>query len=1196
MKKKLLNLFFLSALYCTCLFGQTTGDLAFTAFNADGDDGFAMVTFVDLAPNTNILFRDSEWDGTAFGTDEGQMEWNTGTAVIPAGTVITFDDLSSATPTVSYGALSNVDMGISSTAEGIFCFLGLDTQTPTTFLAVVGNAGVASAFGTLDGTGLAEGTTAIVLPSGVDIADYIGPRTGLDANGYLLALNDVANYVTQDDSGDQHNDGIAPDLPFDVTPFEIASGDVTAPTATSATVNSASQLTVTFSEAVDAAAMDGVNSAINPANYSFDPALSINSLTYDAPSNSVLIEHAGFENGTPYSLTVSNIADLAGNIQTSAVVFSPLVYNDALPNLRITEIMYNPPADADTLEFVEIWNFGTEAVALGGLVFRDLNNGGTVDDFEFVFPDQMLEAGAGVLLATDAVGATAFYGVPFLDLPGNGNLLSNGGETFDLRNSAGDLIDAVTYDDASPWPAAADGTGPSMELLGLDFDQNVGSSWVASTNLVGEVSAMQVFATPGSFSPVTLATVSFDGDHSTYSESDGTISLPINIVNNSGLGTLSVSVLAGTAVEGDDFVLGSAEIDLSTLPLGDVTADLTLDLNDDAAEDNAVWVALGLSGDNVLLGSDDLHVVYMLDDDKPAFLPNGDLELAYTASYLVEDGGSAEIVAYDPASLSLFVVNSINSKLHVLDFSDPSNIQETNVIDMLAYGSGITSVASKNGIVAVSVVGNDFADGKVVFFDANGVYQNEVTVGNLPDHVSFTPNGNYLLTANEGQPNDDYSIDPEGSVSVIDLSGGVSALTQAAVATLNFNEFDDDIDQLRAEGVRIFGPGASVSQDMEPEYLTYSGDGTTAYATCQENNALALVDLVNMEITAILPLGYKDHLLPENAFDASDRADTIVFANWPVLGMYQPDGISWFESNGGAYLITANEGDTREYSTFAEEIRAGDLTLDPTAYPDADILQENHALGRLTVSSVDGDTDNDGDIDQIYLYGGRSFTIWDATTGALVFDSGDQLERMAADEPVFGALFNASNDNNNYKNRSDNKGPEPESVITAEIGGVVYGFVGLERFGGVVVYDLTTPDAPAFVEYVNSRTLGDDEGGDLGPEGMIYVHPLESPSDTGLIVVANEISATLSIYTVVGDVITSDNGVQVSAPAFKVWPNPTTDFVFFESPVSYALYDLSGKLVQQAENTAYARLAHLQDGVYVLKTSENQTMRVILQK
>lgn len=257
-------------------------------------------------------------------------------------------------------------------------------------------------------------------------------------------------------------------------------------------------------------------------------------------------------------------------------------------------------------------------------------------------------------------------------------------------------------------------------------------------------------------------------------------------------------------------------------------------------------------------------------------------------------------------------------------------------------------------------------------------------------------------------------------------------------------------------------------------------------------------------------------LLNVPGLDASDRDDAINIRNWPVFGMYQPDAIASFRSGKKTYLVTANEGDARDWDGFAEEDRVNSLTLDATAFPDAESLQENENLGRLNVTSTLGDANGDGVYESLYTLGGRSFSIW-STDGAQVFDSGSDFERVIAKRnPEF---FNASNDDRAFDSRSDNKGPEPEGLVLGTVGKRRYAFVGLERMGGVMTYDITNPRAPVFVDYTNNRDFTVDPAdapaaGDLGPEGLLFIDAKDSPTRTPLLVVANEISGTVTLYKI----------------------------------------------------------------------------------
>lgn len=914
--------------------------------------------------------------------------------------------------------------------------------------------------------------------------------------------------------------------------------------------------------------------------------------------------------------------------------------------------------------------------------------------------------------------------------------------------------------------------------------------------------------------------------------------------------------------------------------------------------------------------------------------------------------GSAEVVAYDAKSRRLFVVNAQTQTVDVLDVRNPKAPSRIGTIDTSGLGAP-NSVAVRDGLVAVAIQSDPKTDaGHVAFYDVSGQQVAAVTVGALPDMLTFTPNGEYVLVANEAEPSGygEGEVDPPGSVSVIPVPKSVSQLKKLKdkdVRTASFTRFDGQEASLRAQGVRIYGPGATASQDFEPEYIAISDDSRTAYVTLQENNAIAEIDIRSAQVKKIRALGFKDYdvepqttatyewndrpvigataagqkirlggfsglayegvtadgklrfithtdrgpngeptginrpfllpnfnphivrftldprngefdltqriplrasngrlltglsntaisadpnqahsdevpvdlrnrvlsldplggdfegiavaedgsfwmadeyrpaiyhfskqgrlierlvpigthaaadapvpppgiagrfgtealpaviaqrrqnrgieaiaiqnsriyafvqsplrnpvtlgnaalnamqnvriveldpatratrqflyimdnppaanaddtradkigdavatpgggflvverdddavgqdrleditkkvyaasltgatdisnlgafdvgggvlktvdqmtaaelaavgvipatkklhvdlaqagyagvekveglallasgqlaLLNDNDFgvaqividnttgrftlapgyvpevpvlgiinvpglDASDRDNAINIRSWPVFGMYQPDAIASFKIGHRSYLITANEGDARDWPGFSEEERVGSIDLDEAAFPDRDVLQTNVNLGRLNVTSTLGDTDGDGDFDQLYTLGGRSFSIW-KPDGSLVFDSGSDFERIiAARNPAF---FNASNDDRAFDSRSDNKGPEPEAVTIGTIGKRTYAFIGLERMGGVMIYDVTNPITPVFVDYVNNRDFSvepatAEAAKDLGPEGVIFIDAKDSPTRSPLLVVANEVSGTVTLYSVTSE-------------------------------------------------------------------------------
>ena len=504
----------------------------------------------------------------------------------------------------------------------------------------------------------------------------------------------------------------------------------------------------------------------------------------------------------------------------------------------------------------------------------------------------------------------------------------------------------------------------------------------------------------------------------------------------------------------------------------------------------------------------------------------------------IYDEGGAEIVAYDAPTRRAFVVNANDSSVDVLDISTPSAPVRIDSIDVSAAGANLgaaNSVAVKNGLVAVAVENDDKqANGIVAFYSAATLALiTTIEAGALPDMVTFTPDGRYVLVANEGEPNDDYTVDPEGSVTVIDLRRG---LNRARVRTATFTRFNDQADSLRDAGVRIFGPGASVAQDLEPEYVAVDASSRRAYIVLQENNAVATLNIRRARITNIRSLGTKDHSLPGNEFDASNDDDAINIQSWPVSGLYQPDAAVAYQRFGRTYLVTANEGDSRDYDGFSEELRVRDFDdegtpLDPAVFPAG--IDANDQLGRLKTTSTLGDADGDGLIEEIFAYGSRSFSIWDAQTGIQVFDSGSDFEDITAN--LLPEHFNSTNDDNDsFDNRSDDKGPEPEGIEIGYFFTRAYAFIGLERVGGIAVYDITNPYAPVFQTYVNNRNFDADvclqrdedddcitgagnsnpEAGDLGPEGLRYVPWYASPTFTPLLLVGNEVSGTTTVYRV----------------------------------------------------------------------------------
>ncbi|MFB2752894.1 choice-of-anchor I family protein [Shewanella xiamenensis] len=513
---------------------------------------------------------------------------------------------------------------------------------------------------------------------------------------------------------------------------------------------------------------------------------------------------------------------------------------------------------------------------------------------------------------------------------------------------------------------------------------------------------------------------------------------------------------------------------------------------------------------------------------------------------------AAEIVEYHSASQRIFVVNARSGKVDIIDAhllgnattaTAPlalNNLDKFGELDVakdvgLSFMGSVNSVSISGNLLAAAIERGDAAgnktqaNGYVAFYQLNGndapQYLSAVEVGALPDNVVFSHDGKTVLVANEGEPNQDYSIDPEGSVAIIAIADGKPAATATLVTFTEFNQGNARYNEITKD-IKINGPMATVAQDLEPEFISVSPDNSRAFVSLQENNAIAVIDITNAKVTKILPLGLKDYGLDVNKIDASDKDDMVNLQAYAgVYGMYQPDTVASYRWNNADFIVTANEGDSRDYAGFSEEARAGDLTLDPN-HPQFAAAKDKTQLARLKVTKSMGDDDNDGDYDKIVSFGARSFSIWTAD-GQQVFDSGSDFERITA--ALLGNNFNNNNEENKGDSRSDDKGPEPEALVLGKIGQKRYAFIGLERTSGFMMYDVTNPFDVHFVDYVVNRdfdssfSINTDTGevkgdaslaGDLGPEGMKFVSAEKSPNGQPLLIIGNEVSGTTSVYQI----------------------------------------------------------------------------------
>ncbi len=709
--------------------------------------------------------------------------------------------------------------------------------------------------------------------------------------------------------------------------------------------------------------------------------------------------------------------------------------------------------------------------------------------------------------------------------------------------------------------------------LSIPSGFNNGSSYSLVVSNVLDAQGIGIF-TPFNYAFSYLTTAQFNGRSAVIHEGGAAQTVTIAITNpsNTTLDLLIQGSPWSTASSND------VSINQFSIPITPTTTSVSFSISatNDMLPENDEYFVVKVSGVSAV--GPNFFTTYIKDNDKIAPYPTKRIELAHRSSFKPDTAGSTcEVVAHDPTSQRVITNSAVQNRVDISDFSNPDSLVLIQSIDMTPYG-GTTSVAVRNGLIAVASPDTlETNPGKVVFFNINGNYIGSVQVGSLPDMITFTPNGQKLLVANEGQPSDDYSIDPQGSVSIIDVTDTI--FNASDVMTATFTAFDNQLAQLKTQGYRNITSNSTLSQDVEPEYITVSDNSQIAWVTLQENNAIARVSIDSALVTHIFPLGTADMMSASNSLDASDQGTSIIHANWPTKQFFIPDALAQFSRNNQTYLITANEGDEREYGALNERSSVSSLALDVVAYPNAAMLKESHALGRFRATNKNGDTDGDGDIDQIHGVGSRSFSIWNASTGALVFDSGDLMERYLANHPTWSKLFNTDSEENKLKSRSRSKGPEPEGVCIAQFGSHTYAFVAAERIGGVFVFGLDNPMNPEFIDYLNTRndtTLG----GDLGPETVAFVKPQNSPDGVPYILVANEISGTVSVF----EIQRANIGLpeEQSFKSFAVYPNPTNGLVEFKLQRELFVTDLTGTVIFRNQNVQSCDLRNFPSGIYFI--------------
>ena len=816
-------------------------------------------------------------------------------------------------------------------------------------------------------------------------------------------------------------------------------------------------------------------------------------------------------------------------------------------NLMLTEILSqqsNVNSAGSVNDFWELTNFGASVVDISGHSWHDEGRSASAAAAYSLPPGSTINPGESVIFT--AVSPSVFrtwWGlsswVKVFQTAGPGLGQDDGVSFFD--NTGNELFyfnyDAGGFTRADGSPSTGTHAGPSAggaaDTVSMIWVPTSDTTVTTGTN--GPNAPRYTFATGsnfGSFTAVTSADIASPGRSDVAgagSQSVGisggsipegnaattTLNFTVTRGDTATEFTVDYAVTGGTASSGTDY----APVTAGTLNFtngGAASQNISVTANGDTTVENHESVTITLSNLSNTVGATTLSTLAASgtitnDDVLPVtYPPSSTVNSAVKGFINLAVQGGVEISAFDPISKRLFVTSDIG--LHVVDLTNPATPVFVSTITPATLGvpgatNNVTSAAVRKGaganpsVVALCTISSPkTAPGYVLFLNAaTGTLLGSATVGANPDHLTFTPDGTKVLVANEGELNGSAAVisaDPTlGTVSIIDVSGGFAS---PSVATADFTSYDSQVAALKAAGVRIFDGGIP-STDFEPEYLAVSPDGTKALVTLQEANAVATLDIATATFTSVVTLGKKDFSTIRTDVSDQDGLSNPILGN-PVFGLYMPDSVTSYSVGGQTYYITANEGDDRNDFVDPNEtttVSNAGYDLDNAVFPTEATLKLPANLGRLVVSNptgIRGDTDNDGDIDEILSYGGRSFSILDSN-GALVFDSGDMVEMIVASQ--FPANFDDG--------RSDAKGPEPEGVTVATFGGRTFAFVGLERSHMVLMFDVTNPLAPTF-------TTGLVRPGDLNPEGLVWIPAAESPSGKPLLVVSSEDSDTISIH------------------------------------------------------------------------------------
>ncbi len=464
----------------------------------------------------------------------------------------------------------------------------------------------------------------------------------------------------------------------------------------------------------------------------------------------------------------------------------------------------------------------------------------------------------------------------------------------------------------------------------------------------------------------------------------------------------------------------------------------------------------------------------------------------YDSGY--EEG--TEIISVQQSTLRAVLSNFSSGEVDVLDVSHPQKLHRIARFSLgLIKGEELTSVAFHPMLdLFAAVIDGGNRPGRLEIHSAStGLLVDRVEVGFGPDAVVYSQDGNLLMIANEGEdflfePSNKHFFSPEGSVSMVRLSPSGHILRHKNLDLANMTnvegfvvthggrfmereidwngdgviskkmDFDGNgvIEKKKVllgqfEGRDVFGNETKGERKilipikthspalLEPEYIAIDPDATTAYVTLQENDGVAVIDLINEQAVRYHGLGATRH-------KTDTHAEGWVKFDQDMTGLREPDGITLIAN--GRYFVTADEGDT--------------------------------------------ESESDNKVGQA-LAGGRTISVFDAKTGDLIGDTGNQLDEIAFAHGLYP------------DQRSTRKGSEPEMLVSFDLEGTPWIAVGMERAGAVVLISVADPKQPKVVAL---GKIPGEEG--KSPEGITH---FEANGEHYLLT-ANEMSGTVACFKI----------------------------------------------------------------------------------